>query len=58
MENREDVTFPAPFGLGEAILDAKSREELKPLLQVYDILYGDIPDVLCERYNALPDMSF
>lgn len=51
-------SYPAPYPLGLAIKSAKSQEELKPLLQTYAQIYGDIPDVLCALYCSLPGYEF
>ena len=47
-------TFRAPQALGKAINEAKTKEELKPLLQVYYQIYGRVPETLYHMYDSLP----
>jgi hypothetical protein len=42
------VRFKAPFGLGEAMLAAKTPERLGELLELYACIYGDLPEELTD----------
>ena len=35
--------FKAPMGLGEAMVEAKTPEQLGALLELYVDIYGDLP---------------